>query len=174
MEMFELVKEKLKNTIGIDDLLFPLYLDEPVKIEKSSLELGEKGFTIKEFLSTVSQLAQKALIEHDVELLNLLFSEAPLGLSIDYHKALPSCCWDIPILFRTDESVSGKIYEVQAPGSGWGDLYLYALCYKELGINIPSRLLSFPDVYANNIIEATNKETPRVFYMTDAASVPYS
>lgn len=174
MELFELVKKHLKKIIGVDDLLFPLYFDEPVKIEKSSLELEEKGFTIKEFLSTVSHLAQKALIENDDEILRILFSEAPLGLSIDYHKALPNCCWDIPLLFRTDESISGKIYEVQAPGSGWGDLYLYALCYKELGINVPSRLLSFPDIYAKNIMEATNKETPKVFHMTDAASVPYS
>lgn len=174
MELFELIKENLKKTIGVDDLLFPLYFDKPIKIEKSLLELEGKGSTIKEFLFTVSKLAQRALIEDDNEILSILFSEAPLGLSIDYHKALPNSCWSIPILFRTDESISGKIYEVQAPGSGWGDLYLYALCYKELGINIPSRLLSFPDIYAKNIIDATNKDKPRVFHMTDAASVPYS
>lgn len=95
-------------------------------------------------------------------------------MTVAYHKALPSCCWEIPMIFRTDESISGKIYEIQAPGSGWGDLSLYAKGYKELGYKLPDWILDFPSKYENCFIDNIDNKSPRIFHMLDAASVPHS
>lgn len=174
MELVEAINRNLKETIGTNDLLLPLFLDKPINIgDAKCVELG-RGDALKEFLTIVSKIAREAIFEQNTDITDILFSEAPLGLSIDYHKNLPECCWRIPILFRTDESVSGKVYEIQSPGSGWGDLHLYATSYRELGIDVPEEILSFPDKYAQNLILATGKECPKVFHMTDASSVPYS
>ncbi len=175
MKLSDIVLKNLKQSIGTDDLLLPMYFESPIDVGKPVATLEQQGSIIRDFLLIVSRIARKALIDdEDEELIHLLFSEAPMGLTTEYHKALPSCCWNIPIIFRTDESVSGKIYEIQAPGSGWGDLYLLSKSYKELGIDVPADLLSFPENYTCNIMKATNTTVPKVFHLTDAASVPSS
>lgn len=168
------VKDELFQKIGIGDWRFPQYFDRPINLGllKTSL-IDEKG-KIELFFSIVKELAQTALMNQDDEINRLLFSEAPAGLTIEYHQSLPKYGWNPPIMYRTDQSLSGKIYEIQAPGSGWGDLYLYALCLNHLGYKIPPEYFKFPTLYAENISNAVGKGNPHVFHMVDAASVPYS
>lgn len=168
------VKDELSQKIGIGDWRFPKYFDKPIDLGLIKESFIAQKKIIELFFSKVKELAQTALMNRDDEINRILFSEAPSGMTIEYHQSLPKCCWNSPIIYRTDQSLSGKIYEIQAPGSGWGDLYLYALCLKRLGYIIPPEYFKFPALYAENICNATGKETPHVFHMVDAASVPYS
>lgn len=168
------VRDELSQKIGIGDWRFPRYFDKPINLGLIKEKFIAQKEIIELFFSKVKELAQTALIDRDDEINRLLFSEAPSGMTIEYHQSLPKCCWSSPIIYRTDQSLSGKIYEIQAPGSGWGDLYLYAHCLKRLGHIIPPEYFEFPVLYAENISNATGKEFPHVFHMVDAASVPYS
>lgn len=175
MESFKsIIEEELLRTIGIGAWSLPRYFAKPIFLEKTLLDLVAKRRVIEDFFDGVITIAQKALKNSDEEIIRILFSEAPAGLDVEYHKNLPPSCWNKPIIYRTDQSISGKIYEVQAPGSGWGDLYLYAIVLKRLGFEVPKMYLDFPLLYAENIINATKKSHPCVFHMLDAASVPYS
>ncbi len=173
----KLVYEELAGRLGNNGCLSlrPLYFDAPIQLgaEKMS-EVENKREGINAFLSRVAYIGKTALENHDESLLKLLFSEAPVGMNWTYHEELPDCCWNTPFLYRTDESLSGKIYEIQAPGSGWGDLYLFAKCYESIGYRVPQTLLDFPKIYASAIKKYTGCRRPRVYHMLDAASVPYN
>lgn len=175
MEDFKAVVEKeLSRTIGIGDWRFPKYFEKPIDLGLIMPKLFSERKIIKLFFKKVAELAHIALIKNDDEIIRILFSEAPAGLDIEYHRKLPACCWEPPIIYRTDQSLSGKIYEIQAPGSGWGDLYLYTVCFSRLGYDIPQMYFDFPELYAANLANITGKSIPNVFHMVDAASVPYS
>lgn len=169
-----LIKQELSIKLGVGTYLLPQYFDRPISVGRTLERQYSTLRTIQTFFSIVSSIGKEALMKDDKLVKRILFSESPIGMTVDYHSQLPDCCWKMPIMFRTDESVSGKIYEIQAPGSGWGDLFLYSKCFQKLGYQIPSYLLHFPEYYAQNIIYATKHEHPKVFHMTDAASVPYS
>lgn len=173
-EFEKLIIEELNKKIGIGSFLRPKYFDHPINIKAQISQMRLKQDLLKIFLKTVTHIGKQAIINDDSQIINILYSEHPVGMDVNYHKNLPDACWDIPIIYRTDESLSGKIYELQPPGSGWGDLHLYCTCYNKLGFNMPQYLLDFANIYYKNISKATNKECPKVFYMTDAASVPCS
>lgn len=169
-----ILEQELSKAIGIGNWRLPQFFDKPIDLGLSIHKLIEEREIISSFFKKVADLARFALLNNDDELIRILFSETPAGMDIEYHKNLPICCWDSPVLYRTDQSLSGKIYEIQAPGSGWGDLYLYALCLKRMGYELSKMYFDFPGLYADTIANMTGKIRPNVFHMIDAASVPYS
>lgn len=169
-----MIANELSKNIGVGEWLTPNYYDAPLNIGPIWEQMNSQRDKIFEFFRIVSRIAKDSLQNNDLELQRLFFSEAPAGMDVNYHQSLPDACWNPPILFRTDQSLSGKIYEIQAPGSGWGDLYLYASCLAKKGFSIPEEYFAFSHAYINNIRFATGKEEPKVYYMIDAASVPYS
>lgn len=174
-DIHEIVKEELSHKLGINSFSIPNFFGQPINIGQPALtDIRRKSRLITEFLAIVSHIAYESVHCNSQTIINILFSESPVGMTVAYHKALPSCCWEIPMIFRTDESISGKIYEIQAPGSGWGDLSLYAKGYKELGYEIPDWILDFPSKYENCFIDNIDNKSPRIFHMLDAASVPHS
>lgn len=171
----DIIKKELSINHGYASLLKPQYFNAPIKLGETKIkEIEHKRTLINEFFSIVAYLGKKSLVDKGNNLLKVLFSEAPLGLNVAYHISLPDCCWTPPLLYRTDESLSGKIFEIQSPGSGWGDLYLFAKCYADLGYYVPDYLLNFPSIYSTEIKKYTHCTFPRVFHMLDAASVPYN
>lgn len=171
--MTQYIQEELTASIGGGNYQLPLYFDHPINIGENMHRLIERQrILIDEFYDTVVRLARKALFENEVPLLRILFSDYVGGMDLDYHRSLPDFCWRKPILFRTDQSVTGKIYELQPPGSGWGDIPLIATALCRIGCNLPSKIFAYTDDYSNNIVEATGKSQPKVCHMLDAASEP--
>ena len=167
------VLEELTNTIGEGNYHIPLYLDSPIQIGAAMYDQFERERKlISAFYDILVSIARTALDNGDETVNNILFSEPVVGMTQDFHRRLPDVCWKKPVFLRTDQSISGKIYELQAPGSGWGDITLIAKALKRNGCEIPDSALNFTDTYSQNIIEVTQKEQPRVFHMLDAASEP--
>src|SRR5262245_54450026 len=54
----------------------------------------------------------------------VLFSDCPEPFGLDYHRGLGEAAMTVPRSFRTDEAVDGRVFEVQVPGSGWGEVLL--------------------------------------------------
>lgn len=172
-KLLDFIHKEYERTIGIGDFQLPMFLDAPVHIGENLVKtLDNQCKTIDDFFKVVSSLGRTALIKNDVELEKILFSEPVTGMTKEYHKALPDFCWDRPILYRTDQSVSGKIYEIQAPGSGWGDIPLLTKAYRYLGHTFPDCYCNFAEAYTENIKIATGREVPKVYHMNDASSAP--
>ncbi len=169
------LRNELVSRIGECKFNIPNLLEKPLKMgckEVNNLEC--QNDLIKQFYSIVIDIARNGLENGEETLCNLLFSESPAGMSVDYHKRLPLCCWEAPLIYRTDQSVSGKIYEIQAPGSGWGDIALFAKIYNDAGYELPQWVLNFAQRYEKCFASELLSESPKIFYMIDAASVPQS
>lgn len=172
-DITQYIQEELANSIGGGNYQLPLYFDHPIRIGDDMHCLIEKQrILINSFYATVADIARNALSDDNTPLLNILFSDFVAGMDLNYHRNLPECCWRKPVFFRTDQSVSGKIYELQSPGSGWGDIPLLSKALSKLECDLPKKLLSYGDEYAKNIISVTGKEQPKVCHMLDAASAP--
>jgi hypothetical protein len=167
------LKEELVSKIGDGEFQFPLFFEKPISI---SSELRKKFLNqkvlIDDFFRISTSIARQSLNSPDSRIKKILFSEPIGGMDVKFHRDLPDCCWNNPIMYRTDQSISGKIYEVQCPGSGWGDFPLFANAFKCTGIEVPPSILFFAKKYAKSISVATQKEIPKVFHMLDASSSP--
>ncbi len=132
--------------------------------------------TIKEFWSISQELFKKALFDDNlVDIRNLILNEVNPQFGLDYHRELYRHTVDQPYFFRTDESVPGKITEIQSPGSGWGTLQAM-----QSSLSFLSKLIEFPVRTYNeksvaeklaHTISTLTHETPRVFHQIDESSV---
>lgn len=171
--MEQYILKELTETIGSGDYQLPLFFDKPILIgDTMRAKIATQRQLICDFYDIIISIARKALADNHKSIIQILFSEPVAGMTLEYHRNLPDFCWKRPLLFRSDQSISGKIYELQPPGSGWGDIPLIAKALIRNGCNIPDFLLEYTKVYSQNIIEATCKGTPKVFHMLDAASEP--
>jgi len=172
-ELKELIIDEYKKAIGIGDFQLPLFFDAPIRIGESLVKkIIEQHHHINSFFKIIASIGKNVLHNREETILKLLFSESVSGMSIEYHVNLPDCCWTTPILYRTDQSVSGKIYEIQPPGSGWGDIPLLTNVFKKLNNCLPDSYCHFVDKYVENIVTVTGKNNPTVYHMIDAASAP--
>lgn len=77
-------------------------------------------------------------------------------------------------MYRTDQSINGKIFEIQSPGSGWGDI---ALMYKILSKKYPELYDKYEEFildYSSFVKSVTCREYPNVAHFEDASSNPTS
>ncbi len=90
----------------------------------------------------------------------------PFGL--DFHRSLGSRALDTPSCFRTDEAGDGSIYEIQAPGSIWGE-YLLLLDYYA-GVPAGPASESALRTYVEGLRADSAVQDPQVLYLADASS----
>lgn len=167
------ILNELKSNLGVGDFWVPLLFNEPIRISSAMWEkIDFQKNLISDFYDTVVSIARQALRENDESILNLLFSESVAGMTLNYHRNLPDFCWKKPIFIRTDQSVSGQIYEIQPPGSGWGDIPLISKALAACGHSIPESVRKYTDRYSQCIINTTGHSSPQVFHMLDSASAP--
>lgn len=128
---------------------------------------------IRNFQLSCLKLLKIALKNNDKEILNYLINDTPQCMGIEYLKNLPEVFWKPPVFFRTDESSLGRVFEIQCPGSSWGELELLYNFYNKinfkLNINQPAQ------EFTNQLVRylGLNDDTsPLVYYLIDNASIP--
>lgn len=106
---------------------------------------GMEGFRtryelIKQFQQTTASLFNASLRGYtDPEIARLIVNELPGSHGVPYHKELHFHAAEMPrnitpVFFRTDETVPGKISEIQPPGSLWctfEQLYLFYRYFRQ-------------------------------------------
>ena len=141
----------------------------PISSVERSL-YGARLFRIREFFHTALNIFRAALHNKtDPILLHWLLNETPQSLNISYHRVLRNRHFTIPVFFRTDEVMPGRIAEIQCPGSLWGELQLtydYAS-----GSNPKSGEIS-PAVQFSAQLTDFLKTRPIVHHLLDNASAP--
>ena len=130
---------------------------------------------IKKFQEQTLDLFEASLKgDADPEIAELTLNELPGHFARGFHENLLSGKKSLPLFFRTDEVIPGKISEIQCPGSLWG---LYEQVYQllenfasELG---KSRL--FNSGLAENFTNTLKDYLPRhpvIHHLIDNASIP--
>jgi len=172
-KMEEYILEELLKNIGVGDFQLPMFFDKPIHIgDETHKAVRKQGQLINIFFDSVVSLARESLNNNVSEINDILFSESISGMDLAFHRSLPDCCWSKPIFCRTDQSISGQIFEIQSPGSGWGDIPLYAKSLHRLGYSLPDFVSDYCNNYAQNIISVTENKESKVYHMLDAASAP--
>lgn len=181
MEIIEdaVINNELISTIGIGHQRRPLFCDSLIDLgEKTIDQLIKQNELISSFYSSVSKVGKLALSDQlGNTLKNILFSEQIMGMGLEYHSNLQEFGWDPPMLYRTDQSINGKIFEIQAPGSGWGDIpFIFRVLSSLNGVD--NRLEEYRQEYIEKYVKAirkiTNQELPKVGHFLDASSNPVS
>lgn len=170
------MEEQFQRLCGISLKASNQFLDHPIQISPEVKDSYiARGSTLREYFRKVVELARWSLTDDGLqsEAHRILFSELPKHLDRDWHLGLPGEAWTDPQWFRTDESSDGKIYEVQCPGSGWGDLHLVASAYNATGTgNVdPYRIV---EQFVSDAQAITKQDEPVVLHLLDNSSTPWS
>lgn len=167
---------ELKNKIGVGKFNLPIFIDKPIYLgENTKSILKKQKVLIRKFLSIVSNIAKNSLKDNSKnEIRKILFSESVLGMDTAYYKSLDDFCWNIPVMFRTDQSIDGKIFEIQSPGSGWGDIPLIYTSLSEKYPEFIEKTRKYVEEYTNFIKKITSSDNPIVAHFEDASSNPTS
>jgi hypothetical protein len=170
----------------IDDLLSQsnpvnLVFDEkilavPIKLSSAETEHRKASFgAISEFFTRARNIFRRCVFnESDSDLKNLLINDSANQIPLSFYHGLPDEVWTNPVFFRTDESRLGIIFEIQCPGSGWGDLLLLRSLYKNYCRS--DALVSYdPGAVIVGAVQAVcRSRAPAVLHLLDNSSNPSS
>ncbi len=102
-------------------------------------------------------------------ILHWLMNETPESYGIRFHQKLEDRHFTLPVFFRTDEVIPGRISEIQCPGSAWGELQLSYEHTARLGYRVEGA--SPASQFATQLTHYL-KEPPVVHYLLDNSSAP--
>ena len=171
-ELNNLLSTTIAGAGGFNELLqvSPVVLPEGVFAQRTA-----RLSILQTFFETTLQIFRDVIAgKYSPDLSRLLLNDVPESYGIKFHQELPSEVWTIPRFFRTDEAPDGRIFEIQCPGSGWGDLQLltnlYARHFKSEAISKyqPSKSV------AQEIITLCGVAEPTILHLLDNSSNPVS
>jgi hypothetical protein len=175
-DYYEFLDENINGSINAD-------VGFSCLLSPRTYELGREecdGFfarheKIKKFQEQTLDLFHASLKgDADPEIAELTLNELPEHFARGFHENLLSGKKSLPLFFRTDEVIPGKISEIQCPGSAWG---LYEQVYQLLS-NFESELGKsrlFNTGLARNFTSALKthlQSQPVIHHLIDNASIP--
>ncbi|MFJ6723770.1 hypothetical protein ACIQPQ_02530 [Streptomyces sp. NPDC091281] len=99
-----------------------------------------------------------------------LYGDLPPHLGLDFHRSLGAAATAVPRSYRTDESLDGRMYEIQAPGSGWGEYLLLADHAAAFHPGTAPDAATVAQRYVDALRRAVGTDDPAVLYLTDTAT----
>jgi hypothetical protein len=149
-------------------------LSEPIRLSESEVRVRIQNYkSIQSFFETALQLFQDVLVTSQNEyLVNLLLNDSTSKVPISFYRSLPKEAWTTPLFYRTDASRNGKVYEIQCPGSGWGDVILLEEIYKKQIGEEAYPYYGMKERFQRSVQIVTNTESPIVMHLLDNSSNP--
>ena len=170
------VDERIDSVVGGGHGLSVLCLTKPVRLAPPALRVRvERSPVLAEFFTGCLDVFGDCLSEATpsaAQVREFLLNDTPASLGPSFHTSLPRAVWRPPAFFRTDESLSGKVLEIQCPGSGWGDLSLLQDVYGESGDLVVKSLDRHDRRIAAELAALCPLGDPTVLHLLDNASVP--
>jgi hypothetical protein len=140
-------------------------------------EMGQRQsahVAISKFFSTAREIFKRSVLGEDSDLKKLLINDSTDRLPSGFYRELPNAAWTDPLFFRTDESRAGEIFEIQCPGSGWGDMLLLGALYRD-HCRVADLKSDDPKTRITEAIQDTCKtKSPTVLHLLDNSSNPTS
>jgi hypothetical protein len=173
---YRIIEDTLARTIAGDGGFSEYVQIAPVVLPSYIYEERRSRLAhLHAFFSRTLEIFKEVIKGHLSPLLSsLLLNDAPQCYRYRFHNDLPTATWTIPIFFRTDESKSGKIFEIQCPGSGWGDLELLSNVYENDRSSSTSDRYKPSNVISKEILDICKKDHPSVLHLLDNSSNPVS
>ncbi len=176
-DLYRELDADIDERIGVELGFTGLIAAHPLRVTEPEFQgLCDRYVRIKSFQETCRALFRQSLEgEADPEIARSVVGELPDHLAAAYHRALDAAQDRTPVFFRTDESRSGLLSEIQCSGSGWGFVTqmqrLYASHPDVFGAprHFPT---SFPQAFTE-ALEAYLSRPPVVHHLVDNASRPH-
>lgn len=128
----EMLQSRACGSPTLGQLLAPW----PHTLEPARWQLRQDRFAvISTFFQVTLDLVTASMAgDASPEILALLLNDTPTSYGADYHRSLDRSLLTQPLFFRTDEAPDGTVYEIQCPGSGWGEYELLRDLYQTPGL----------------------------------------
>ena len=172
-EPYKRLNEMLLQATAMDAGFRGLVRSEPITLAAAQYTgFHDRYHVIKNFQQTVLDLCNRSLKrEIDPVIAKVLLNEILPAFGEDYHRSVLEWRLDTPIFFRTDESVPGKITEIQCPGSGWGECSVLADYYTEQGFECGC-LSNLPQRFVQDVNSLFPNGEARIHYLLDNCALP--
>ncbi|MCX6230363.1 MAG: hypothetical protein NTZ33_02355 [Bacteroidetes bacterium] len=174
---FEFLDNEIQSFISDNNQFNQNVLFEPITITESIYKNRFSNFnTIQLFFAKVLTLFKTAIeipSDFNKDILKLLMNDSSDKISLSFYKSLDEKIWTLPKFYRTDESKESKVFEIQCPGSGWGEVILLEKLYKvKFGNRYP--YYNIQNSFIEEIKKITGKDKPWVMHLLDNSSNPSS
>ena len=131
--------------------------------------------SIERFFRTTKRIFERCVSGgYSDDLRRLILHDSHSFVPAGLYELLPAEAWTTPLFYRTDESKSGRVFELQCPGSGWGDLPLLSALYRQLSPHKYLNTFAPEAAVASDIATVCGAENPVVLHLLDNASNPAS
>ena len=174
--VYELLEAELRASFACCHKFGELVAARPTNVDEVEFDKRRRRHrTFQNFFESVKSIFARCVAgRQSSELRRMVLQDSWSFVPSDLYERLPEAAWSTPLFFRTDESRNGDVFEIQCPGSGWGDLPLLRTLYRAI---CPS---SWMDAYtpeatiAADIADAVGASAPQVLHLLDNASNPAS
>ena len=176
-EYYEFLEHEINDLLGITIGFNNLVAVHPYTFDQETRQgFFDRYLSVKEFQKITLSLFQASLNhEFEPELASLVINELPENMGWEYHRKLTSRQHRLPVFFRTDEVVPGKIAEIQCPASGWGQYELFYRLYTKFLSRFDTNS-TFPQSLAeafSGALKTYLNQPPFVHHILDNSSVPH-
>lgn len=152
-------------------------LEKPIVLDTRNFDIRNFNFSaIQNFLTTILNIFNETLYsetEFAKIIRNLLLNDSIQSIPISFYKSLDEKIWTTPKFYRTDESKEGKVFEIQCPGSGWGDVILLEKLYKEI-FGDAFIYYDLQNSFFEEVKKITKTVSPSIMHLLDNSSNPSS
>ena len=176
-DLYRQLDEDINSQLGIDLGFTALIRTTSYPMEETTISAYRDRYaTIKRFQEITLAIFNASLRgEADPEIAQSVLGDVPAHLGSAYHRQLTERQHRTPAFFRTDEPITGKLSEIQCPGSGWCMTEEILTLYR----NNPRTFTSpqhFGESLASSFAETLRRQigqSPIVHHLADNASRPH-
>lgn len=152
-------------------------LEKPIVLDTKNFDKRNFNFSsIQNFLTITLGIFNEVLYSETQLsriIRNLLLNDSIQSIPISFYKSLDDKIWTIPKFYRTDESKEGKVFEIQCPGSGWGDVILLEKVYKKI-FGDTFNYYNIQNSFCEEVKKITKTSSPSIMHLLDNSSNPSS
>lgn len=170
------IEELIIEDNNIDIFFDENILSKPIKLTNDELVIRKNNYNnINNFFEISKEIYKNIIFQKsETKLKKLLTGDSVVHVPIEFIRKLPLDVWTRPHFFRTDESRGGKIFEIQCPGSGWGDLILLQSLYNHFYKNEFEENFTAKEKFIKSIKSLFGSETVTILHLLDNSSNPSS
>lgn len=175
-EVYQFLEAELRASFAACDNLTEIVASAPVPVQtKEIVNRQQRHRTFQRFFQQCRDIFSRCVQGGQSDALRrMLLHDSESFMPPGFYERLPKEAWTIPLFFRTDESKSGRVFEVQCPGSGWGDLPLLARLYRKTHPSSWLDTFTPEGTVADDITVICGVAGPSVLHLLDNASNPVS
>jgi len=176
-DLYQQLDDDINDRLGIDLGFTALIRTTSYPMDEATVNaFRDRHATIKRFQEITLSIFNASLRgETDPEIAQAVLGDVPAHLGLDYHRQLTERQHRTPTFFRTDEPVTGKLSEIQCPGSGWCLTEEILTLYRN-NQNIFGTPVHFRESLAASFAETLRRhlgQSPVVHHLADNASRPH-